>query len=59
MAQPAAIFTNDADLETMVHVHEIAKDGTILTIDIYARNPCNARQALADPRAAIDDLPEE
>jgi hypothetical protein len=41
MAQPLAIFTNDADLETMVHVHEIAKDDTTLTIDIYTRNPCN------------------
>jgi len=46
-------------LETAVHVHEIANEDTTLTVDIYTRNPHNARQALIDLRVAINELLEE
>lgn len=43
-------------LETKVWVHEIANTDTKITVDVYTRNPRNARQALEDLREAIDDL---
>lgn len=59
MEDPMTVFMNDVVLETAVYVHEIANEDTTLTVDIYTRNPHNARQALMDLRVAIDELLEE
>ena len=59
MTTPVTVSMNDAGPETIVQVHEIGFEDTTLTVDIYTRNPSNARQTLEDLRAAIDALLKE
>lgn len=59
MANPVIAFINDKDLETLIYVHEIAKDDPTLVVDIHTWKPRNARKALEVLRAAIDDLLDE
>jgi hypothetical protein len=59
MTNPVAAFMKEEGLETLIYVHEIAKNDTSLTVDIHTWNPSNARQALEDLRDAVDELLQE
>jgi hypothetical protein len=59
MANLVIAFVNDKDLETLIYVHEIAKDDPTLVVDNHTWKPRNARKALEVLRAAIDDLLDE
>ena len=56
---PVPVFLANKDVDTLVYVHEIAKNDQKLTVDVYTRQAHHARQALEDLQIVVDEMLDE